>query len=261
MSLEKIETHKSEKNTYKVSGKPTRGQQLSKSTKTSWTNCEEDLLRYEFFLNNSEMENNTHVFTEKESIVIELVNNDIFSLEDKQKLAMNLKEIVLEPFISNTFTDNEDIKETYFLILDELEKTGMKYSLDINNPLKAFPIAINKIPKSAFYYSLTCSYKIKDSNPSTYIAEKVKTDIDFCIETNKVYNNRFFDTYEDPDRIHLNIWNKNIKGQDEMKKKILYPIYKKTGDTNKEFTDVMDILQNSEFNKLENKYYINKWFF
>ncbi|WP_373261953.1 hypothetical protein [Hungatella hathewayi] len=238
--------------------KARRGKIVSKSTKHLWINMvpyEENILHYEFFLNNSEIEHNNIIFTEKESIIIELISDEFFKIKDKQNLAKRLKAIVLETFRLNTFTDDEEIDETYRLILDELEKTGMEYSIDINKPGKFFPTTINEIPRDNFYYSLTCSYKMKDSEPFTYISEKAKTSMDFYIETNKAYNNGSFDMDENPDMIYLNIWNK-IDGY--MKKETLYQNDKKTGEPNKNFAEVIEILQASEFEKFETKYAINK---
>ena len=218
---------------------------------------EEDLLRYEFFLNNSEIEHNKTTFTEKESIVIELIKDGDFNIKSKQNLARKLKEIVLETFMLNTFTDDDDIDETYHLILNELEKTGMEYSIDINKPGKYFPTTVNEIPRNNFYYSLTCSYKMKDSEPFTYISEKAKTSYDFYIETNKAYNNGSFGMDENPDVIYLNIWNK-VDGRNSMKKETLFPNNKKTGEPNKNFSEVIEILQDSQFEKFEAKYATRK---
>lgn len=233
---------------------------ISKSAKPLWYDMmpyEESLLRYEFFLNNSEIEHNDTVFTEKESIIIDLISDGDFTIKDKQNLAKRLKEIVLETFMLNRFVDDEDIDDTYHLILDELEKTGMEYLIDINKPGKTFPVTTNEIPRNNFYYSLICSYKLKDSEPFTYISEKAKTNLDFYIETNKAYNNGSFDIDENPDMIYLNIWNK-VDGLDRMKKETLYPNNKKTGEPNKNFTEVIDILRDSEYKKLETKYATKK---
>lgn len=218
---------------------------------------EENLLRYEFFLNNSEIEHNNTVYTEKESIIINLNSDVFFSIKDKQDLAKRLKEIILETFVLSTFVEDEDIEDTYQLILDELEKTGMEYSIDINKPGKFFPATTNEIPRNNFYYSMICSYKLKDSEPFTYISEKVKTNLDFYIETNKAYNNGSFGIDENPDMIYLNIWNK-VDGLDKMKKETIYPNNKKTGEPNKNFAEVIEILKDSEYKKLENKYATNK---
>ena len=75
---------------------------ISKSTKPLWYDMisfEENLLRYEFFLNNSEIEHNNTVYTEKESIIINLNSDVFFSIKDKQDLAKRLKEIILETFV------------------------------------------------------------------------------------------------------------------------------------------------------------------
>ena len=180
-----------------------------------------------------------------------------FSIKDKQDLAKRLKEIILETFVLSTFVEDEDIEDTYQLILDELEKTGMEYSIDINKPGKFFPATTNEIPRNNFYYSMICSYKLKDSEPFTYISEKVKTNLDFYIETNKAYNNGSFGIDENPDMIYLNIWNK-VDGLDKMKKETIYPNNKKTGEPNKNFAEVIEILKDSEYKKLENKYATNK---
>lgn len=233
---------------------------ISKSTKPLWYDMisfEENLLRYEFFLNNSEIEHNNTVYTEKESIIINLNSDVFFSIKDKQDLAKRLKEIILETFVLSTFVEDEDIEDTYQLILDELEKTGMEYSIDINKPGKFFPATTNEIPRNNFYYSMICSYKLKDSEPFTYISEKVKTNLDFYIETNKAYNNGSFGIDENPDMIYLNIWNK-VDGLDKMKKETIYPNNKKTGEPNKNFAEVIEILKDSEYKKLENKYATNK---
>lgn len=248
------------RSSYHESPKARRGKMISKSTKSLWFDMisfEENLLRYEFFLNNSEIEHNNTVYTEKESIIIDLNSDVDFTIKDKQGLAKRLKEIILETFMLSTFVEDEDIEDTYHLILDELEKTGMEYSIDINKPGKFFPATTNKIPRNNFYYSMICSYKLKDSEPFTYISEKVKTNLDFYIETNKAYNNGSFGIDENPDMIYLNIWNK-VDGLDKMKKETIYPNNKKTGEPNKNFAEVIEILRDSEYKKLENKYATNK---
>ena len=245
---------------YHKSPKARRGKMISKSTKPLWYDMisfEENLLRYEFFLNNSEIEHNNTIYTEKEAIIIDLISDVDFTIKDKQGLAKRLKEIILETFMLSTFVEDEDIEDIYHLILDELEKTGMEYSIDINKPGKFFPATINEIPRNNFYYSMICSYKLKDSEPFTYISEKVKTNLDFYIETNKAYNNGSFGIDENPDMIYLNIWNK-VDGLDKMKKETLHPSDKKTGEPNRNFAEVIEILRDSEYKKLENKYATNK---
>ena len=81
--------------------------------------------------------------------------------------------------------------------------------------------------------------------------------MDFYIETNKAYNNGSFGIDENPDMIYLNIWNK-VDGLDKMKKETIYPNNKKTGEPNKNFAEVIEILKDSEYKKLENKYATNK---
>lgn len=240
------------------SPKARRGKQISKPTKAIYELMQEKAYRYEIFLSNSEIENNETIFAEKGTIVIDLFEDafglkELFDMKERLKLANKLKEIAIEAFTLNEFTDDEDIDEIYHLILDELEKTGLEYSVNINTPGKLFPSAINRIPRNYFYYNLTCSYKMKDSEPFTYISEKAKTRFDFFVETNKAYNDGFFDINENPNMIYLSIWNR-IEGQDKEDKETLFPTYKKSGKPNRDFIEAMEILRDSDFTKFESKY-------
>lgn len=229
--------------------KAIRGKTISKTTISSPWNL---LVRFEFFLNNSEMEGDETIYSQKESIIIECDCYSIYKPEDMKTMARDLKSIVLETFISNKFIEDEDIENTSNLIQDVLRKTSLSYSLDINKTGKYFTNTMNGIPENKFYYCLNCSCKMKDCDPYTYISEKIKTNGSFYIETNKAYNNRFFED-ECPDMIYMNIWNIDNCGKPKQEKKVLLPVLK-SGKRNNEFDDVVEMLDGSCFDDLEAKY-------
>lgn len=232
--------------------KAIRGKTISKTTISSPWNL---LVRFEFFLNNSEMEGDETIYSQKESIIIECE----WDPKKMKTMARDLKSIVLETFISNRFIEDEDIETMSNLIQDILRKTGLYYSLDINKPGKYFTNTMNDFPVNNFYYCFNCSCKIKDCDPYTYISEKIKTNEQFYIESNKAYNNRFVED-ENPDMIYLNIWNMDNCGKPKAEKKVLLPILK-SGERNKEFDDVVEMLDGSCYDDLKAKYQKSLIFF
>ncbi|WP_097006536.1 hypothetical protein [Lacrimispora amygdalina] len=244
-SKTKIERHTYEKKVKVLRGKPIIKESMIPPS--PFSERFNEFGRFEIFLNNSELENEVEQFSQKEAIIIELYGPvaGIFNIDEMENVIREFRDTILETFTSNTFTNDDDIVDVVDFIEEILKRKGYGYKLYVNCIGKLFPDIINSIPKTQFYYNLTCSYKMKDLVPYTYLAEKVKTRRNFFIETNKVYNGRFLD--DNPDMIYLNIWNVNDGGKDTQYKKVLRP-------ANEEFDIISKYLEDSSFKKIDKNY-------